>query len=68
MIVYTFLIIILTLMATSGILFWIISLSTGKMERPLISLFGYLFWPFSILLILSYLYLINRFSSKKYFF
>jgi hypothetical protein len=53
------------LMFSSGTLFWIISMFTGKMERPILSLFGYLFWPVSILLIIFYVYLLNRYNSRK---
>jgi len=60
MISYTIIIILTTLMFSSGTLFWIISMFTGKMERPILSLFGYLFWPVSILLIIFYVYLLKR--------
>jgi hypothetical protein len=65
MISYTIIIILTTLMFSSGTLFWIISMFTGKMERPILSLFGYLFWPVSILLIIFYVYLLNRYNSRK---
>jgi hypothetical protein len=65
MIMYTIFIVLSTLMISSGILFWIISLFTSKMERPILSLIGYLFWPFSLLIIIFYMYLLNRYNSRK---
>lgn len=62
---YTIFIVLSTLMISSGILFWIISLFTSKMERPILSLIGYLFWPFSLLIIIFYMYLLNRYNSRK---
>lgn len=68
MIIYTLAVILSTLMFFSGICFYIISLFTDKVERPLIFLIGCLFWPFSLILIYTYIFINNKFFSKKSFF
>jgi hypothetical protein len=65
MIAYTIFIILSTLMVTSGFLFWIISLFTGDLKRPILSLIAYIFWPLSLAFITFYAYLLNRYNSRK---
>jgi len=60
MVIYTLAIIFLTIMICSGIVFWVISIFEGKIKRPLLYLIGCMFWPFSIVLIYSYLSIINK--------
>jgi hypothetical protein len=59
MIAYTIFIILSTLIVTSGILFWIISLFTGELKRPMLSLIAYIFWPLSLVFISLYVYFYN---------
>lgn len=65
MIAYTFFVVLSTLMITSGLLFWIISMFTGKMERPILSLVGYLFWPLSLVFIWIYVYFYNKYPGRR---
>jgi hypothetical protein len=65
MIAYTIFIILSTLMVTAGILFWIISLFSGELKRPILSLIAYIFWPLSLAFISFYVYLLNRYNSRK---
>ena len=65
MIAYTIFVVLSTLMITSGLLFWIISMFTGKMERPILSLVGYLFWPLSLVFIWIYVYFYNKYPGRR---
>jgi hypothetical protein len=65
MIAYTIFIILSTLIVTAGILFWIISLFSGELKRPILSLIAYIFWPLSLAFISFYVYLLNRYNSRK---
>ncbi len=65
MIEYTIFIVLSTLIVTSGILFWIISLFSGELKRPILSLIAYIFWPLSLAFITFYVYLLNRYNSRK---
>ena len=65
MIAYTIFVVLSTLMITSGLLFWIISMFTGKMERPILSLAGYLFWPLSLFFIWIYVYFYNKYPGRR---
>ena len=65
MIEYTIFIILSTLIVTAGILFWIISLFSGELKRPILSLIAYIFWPLSLAFISFYVYLLNRYNSRK---
>jgi hypothetical protein len=65
MIAYTIFIILSTLIVTSGILFWIISLFTGELKRPILSLIAYIFWPLSLAFISLYVYFYNLNQSRK---
>lgn len=65
MIAYTIFVILTTLMITSGIFLWIISMFSEKVERPILSLIGYLFWPISLLFIWIYIYFYNKYNSNK---
>jgi hypothetical protein len=65
MIAYTIFIILSTLIVTSGILFWIISLFTGELKRPMLSLIAYIFWPLSLVFISLYVYFYNLNQLRK---
>ena len=65
---YTLFVIFMTLMISSGIIFWLISIFTSDIKRPVIYLIGCLFWPLSIIFIYTYLFLDNKIFSKKSFF
>jgi hypothetical protein len=65
MISYTIFIIFSTLVVTSGILFWLISLFSGNLKRPILSLIGYLFWPLSLSFISIYAYFYNLSNAPK---
>jgi hypothetical protein len=65
MIAYTIFIILSTLIVTSGILFWIISLFTGELKRPILSLIAYIFWPLSLAFISLYVYFYNINQLRK---
>jgi len=65
MIAYTIFIILSTLMVTAGILFWIISLFTGELKRPILSLIAYIFWPLSLAFISLYVYFYNINQLRK---
>jgi hypothetical protein len=63
MIIYTLAVILSTLMLFTGFIFYVISMFSGKVERPLVFLIGCLFWPFSLLIVYSYVLIQNRFFS-----
>jgi hypothetical protein len=65
---YTLFVIFMTLMLSSGIIVWLISIFNQKIKRPLVLLIGCLFWPLSLIFIYTYLFLYNRVFSKESFF
>ena len=65
---YTLFVIFMTLMLSSGIIVWLISIFNQKIKRPGVLLVGCLFWPLSLIFIYTYLFLHNKIFSKKSFF
>jgi len=63
MIAYTFFVVLFTLMVTSGISFWLISMFTGKVEKPILSLIGYMLWPISLSFISIYVYFYDKYRG-----
>lgn len=55
----------MTLIVTSGIIFLIISIFSSEIKRPLLYLIGFIFWPLSLILILTYLFFVNTINERK---
>jgi hypothetical protein len=64
MVIYTLAIIFSTIMISSGIVFWTISMFESKIKRPFLYLLACSFWPFSLTIIYTYLFLINKMQTK----
>jgi hypothetical protein len=65
MIAYTISVILFTLIIASGIFFWVVSMFTGKVEKPILSLIGYVFWPISLVFIWIYAYFYNKYQKGR---
>jgi hypothetical protein len=62
---YTLFVIFMTLMISSGIIFWGISIFTDQIKRPLLYLIGCIFWPITLSVIFTYLFFVNIIDEIK---